>query len=595
MPLSKTKICQNCNIKFTIEPEDFEFYKKIDVPEPTFCPECRMQRRFGSRNHRKLYKRKCDFSGEEIISIFHSSSPYKVYDQKIWWSDKWDAMEYGHDYDFSKPFFEQFDELAKNVPWPSLRIINSVNCDYCNGMINGKNCYMSTGYEAENCLYMDGAAYAKECVDSALTVKCERMYEGNNCNNCYNLAYCTYCDNCINSTFLYDCRNCQSCFGCVNLRNKKYHIFNQPYTKTEYEKEIKKYDLGNYQTLLKVKNQFDRYSLKFPKRWAQVAKSVNVTGNNINFSKNCHYCFYVKEGAEDCKFIHLSGLALKDSYDVLAGGGKSELMYEVDFVIESGNVISSGSLGQCHNLAYTMESYFSSNLFGCIGLRHKKYCILNKQYSKQNYKNLVTKIRKQMINMPYKDKKGRIYQYGEFFPLELSRFGYNETNAWYYCPLTKKQVLAKGYLWRNKDKLDYQPTIKADNLPDHIDNVNDTILKEIIECQNVKSNNCVGSDVYRIIPAELKFYKKHNLSLPRICPYCRYYQRVRGRNMSRLYQKQCMCAGEKSDKSKAGNIYQNTTEHKHKNKPCPNTFQTTYAPDRKEIVYCESCYNKEVS
>jgi len=21
-------------------PEDFEFYKKIDVPEPTFCPEC---------------------------------------------------------------------------------------------------------------------------------------------------------------------------------------------------------------------------------------------------------------------------------------------------------------------------------------------------------------------------------------------------------------------------------------------------------------------------------------------------------------------------------------------------------------------------
>jgi len=586
----KTKTCQNCKSKFTIEPEDFEFYRKIDVPEPTFCPECRTIRRFGSRNHRKLHKRKCDFSGKEIVSIFHSSSPYKVYEQKIWWSDKWDVMEYGRDYDFNKPFFAQFDELAKTVPWPNLRIINSVDCDYCNGMINGKNCYMSTGFEAENCLYMDGAAMSKECIDSTLTVKCERMYEGDNCNNCYNLVYCAYCNNCIDSAFLYDCRNCQNCFGCVNLRNKKYHIFNQPYTKTEYQKEIKKYNIGSYQTLIKIKSQFDKYNLKFPRPWARIAKSVNITGDNVNFSKNCHYCFYVKEGAEDCKFINSSGLALKDSYDVMAGGGKSELMYEVDFVIESGNIISSSSLGQCHNIAYTMESYSSSNLFGCIGLRHKNYCILNKQYTKEEYKKLASKIKRHMNEMPYIDKKGRVYKYGEFFPLELSRFGYNETNAWYYYPLTKKQALAKDYLWRDKDKLDYQPTIKADNLPDHIDNVDNQILKEIIECHNVKSNSCIGSDVYRIIPAELKLYKKMNLPLPRLCPHCRYYQRIRERNPLKLYKRQCQCAGSKS----SNKLYKNTIEHSHKNKPCSNTFQTTYAPERKEIVYCEKCYLKEV-
>ncbi len=41
----ETKTCQNCKKEFQIEPEDFAFYEKINVPPPTFCPECRMIRR----------------------------------------------------------------------------------------------------------------------------------------------------------------------------------------------------------------------------------------------------------------------------------------------------------------------------------------------------------------------------------------------------------------------------------------------------------------------------------------------------------------------------------------------------------------------
>jgi len=154
--------------------------------------------------------------------------------------------------------------------------------------------------------------------------------------------------------------------------------------------------------------------------------------------------------------------------------------------------------------------------------------------------------------------------------------------------LTKKQVLDKGYLWRDKDKLDYKPTIKAKNLPDNIKDVDDSILKEVIECQNA-GPDCAGSDVFRIIPEELKFYRKMNLPLPRLCPHCRYYQRIAPDRL-KLYERKCMCAGTHS-KDK---VYQNTAEHNHKDNPCPNAFQTTYAPDRPEIVYCEECYNKEV-
>ena len=96
------KKCQNCKKEFTIEPEDFNFYEKIKVPPPTFCPECRLQQRMIFRNERTLYKRKCDAPGhfEDIISLFPGELNQKVYDHNYWWSDGWDAM-----FSFSLPLY----------------------------------------------------------------------------------------------------------------------------------------------------------------------------------------------------------------------------------------------------------------------------------------------------------------------------------------------------------------------------------------------------------------------------------------------------------------------------------------------------------
>lgn len=60
------------------------------------------------------------------------------------------------------------------------------------------------------------------------------------------------------------------------------------------------------------------------------------------------------------------------------------------------------------------------------------------------------------------------------------------------------------------------------------------------------------------------------------------------------------CAGTHSqsttnNKQKPDYKYQNTVEHsRHNGRPCPNEFETTYSPERKEIVYCEDCYLREV-
>ena len=108
---SETKNCQNCKQDFTIEPDDFAFYEKIKVPPPTFCPECRFQRRMSWRNMWHLFKKTEERTGEKIFSLFPEESPVQIYEREYWNSDNWDAMEFGKDYDLQRPFFEQFKEL----------------------------------------------------------------------------------------------------------------------------------------------------------------------------------------------------------------------------------------------------------------------------------------------------------------------------------------------------------------------------------------------------------------------------------------------------------------------------------------------------
>jgi len=198
--------------------------------------------------------------------------------------------------------------------------------------------------------------------------------------------------------------------------------------------------------------------------------------------------------------------------------------------------------------------------------------------------------------MPYMDQKGRVYRYGEFFPPELSPFAYNETIAQEYFPLTKEEAEAQGYRWRDPDTKNYTITKLPSALPDHIKDVNDSILKETIGCAHAAppaggcNHQCTTA--FKIIPEELQFYRRMNLPLPRLCPNCRHYERLAQRNPLRLWHRQCMC--DPSTSSGQATKYQNTAKHFHGDKPCPNEFETSYSPERPEIVYCEQCYNAEV-
>ena len=355
---NEIKKCQNCKNDFIVESEDFVFYEKIKVPPPTFCPDCRSIRRMVWRNERALFRRVCDFTGNNIITMFHPEANIKVYDRDIWWSDKWDPRDYGKEYDFSKPFFQQFKELLSRVPLQNLGNTNCLNSTYGNHNADCKNCYLVyASYLNEDVMYSQGASNLKNCLDTYSIQKCEQCYESILSDSMFQTHFTYDSDECINSYFLNKCVNCNNCICCINLRNKKYCIFNKQYTKEEYEENKQEFDFGSFKILKNFKTKYKEFCLNYPHKYITIIKSIDCTGDNIMNSKNTKQSFDLYGKIEDSKFV-AHGLDAKDSYDIYGFGAGAFLLYEgVDVGLKASNnlfcVLNHGSI----NTNYTYMCY----------------------------------------------------------------------------------------------------------------------------------------------------------------------------------------------------------------------------------------------
>ncbi|MEK7187727.1 MAG: hypothetical protein AAB691_02685 [Patescibacteria group bacterium] len=535
-----------------------------------------------------LYSRPCDLCKKSTVSIYSPESGLTVYCVKCWWSDKWDPKDYAREYDFSKPFFTQFRELQQQVPIIALANDNgllggSVNCEYNQDFARSKNCYMVfIAWKLEDCMYSYYLVSGENLVDCLNVVDANSfVYEGIFIENCYQSKYVYYSVAVSDSAFMYDCRDCSDSFMCVGLRHKRYCFKNKQYSKEEYEKILKEYALDTYSGMERAKEEFAPMLQTMPRKFAIFRNTVNSTGDYLSNAKNTKDCFLAQR-AEDSRYVESSDTP-RNCYDLYVGG-ELELAYE-------GITPDNTYLGRFAIFSWKNRDYYyvdgchsSENVFGCVGLKKAKYCILNKEYSKEEYETLLPKIKAHMDEMPYVDKNGVSYKFGEFFPSELSYFGYNESVATDHFPLTQDEAQKKNFNWRKEVSVTTgKETIQSEDLPDAIRDVNEDILKEILACKDCGRN-------YRIVPQELQFYKRMQIPLPRRCFFCRHKSRTLLRNPFQLWSRECLCGGPTSKNE----VYKNTAAHFHGTDSCPNTFETSYAPDRPEIVYCEACYNAEV-
>jgi len=523
-------------------------------------------RRLAWRNERSIYKRKCDKTGREIVSIFSpDKKDYTVYDQQIWWGDTWDAMEYGQDFDPNQPFFKQLGLLNKKVPKLSLNNINTVNSEYGNHVMEIKNCYMSvvTYYGSEDVHYSYGAFTCKNSIDLFISEKCENSYRLIYCDNCYNCRYSQRLNNCTDCYYSIDLTACSNCLFCSNLKHKEYHIHNKKYSKEDYEKELQKYDFGSWEKSKQYWQEFVELKNNSIVKFANNVNCDNCSGDDLTNCKDVKYSFSQKR-SEHSKYS-LRGVNDKYCYDYM--GGDIEWGYEFLSSGYGSSILFCYLEERSANLAYCISCFGCRDCFGCVGLKNKQYCVFNKEYSKESYEAFVAKIIERMMA----DK-----EWGEFYPYQMSPFGFNETLGYSYYPIKKEEALKLGAKWQDDDfgiKFDgkfYEPE-------DDIEEYNksqekrEELLNGVLKCE-------VSGKPFKIVPQELAFYMEQKVPIPRKHYDIRYKENFALQNPRKLWHRQCVCE-EKG--------------HGHEGR-CKNEFETTYASDRPEKVYCEKCYQKSV-
>ena len=554
------RTCIACNRDFTVSVDDQKFLKQLsptiagkveELPLPTHCVDCREQRRLAVANQLFLYKRTCDLTGETVVSNIHPDSPYKVYKQSEWYTDKWDPLSYGRAFDFSRPFFDQWHELSLAIPRPSLftGYQYDENSDYTNHAGKNKDCYMIfDSDENRDCYYSYSINSCVSCMECFRVRKSELCTSCIDSISCYSSAFLQDCDNCSDSLYLKNCISCRHCLMCSNLKNKEYCIENKPVSKAEFEKVREM--LTGRDSLLSAAERFKALALEYPQKYMHGIQNENVLGDYITGSKNAYWCF---DSADmwDCRYIFQGFMPLKNCMDIQECG-EAERLYEFAFVGYGGlsDYFCRHILGGSSYMYYCCFSPHSKHCFGCIGLRHKQYCIFNVQYTKEEYEALVPKIIEHMR------KSG---EWGEFYPINVAYAAYNETLAQEYFPLTREEALKRGYAWRESDPKSFVAATAT--VPDDIASVSDTVTHEMLACNVCRKN-------YRIIPQELALYRQMQLPLPDRCFECRLREKRGARNPRVLWKRECM--------------------------KCRKAIETAYSPERPEIVYCENCYQESL-
>lgn len=540
--------CTQCQKPFEVLEIQKEYLKKTQLPEPQKCPSCRKQARFAFRNERTLYHRKCDLSGKQIISIYHPESPYLVYSPDEWHSDKWDGADYWRDFDFNRSFFEQFNELMLSVPKISRFASQNENSEFTNGAQQDKNCYMIfVSDHNEDSYYSYAIESCSDCIECLNCYKCELCIQCIDCSTSYNLAYCERTHNCSDSSFLYDCKNCKNCFGCFGLRGKEYYIFNQAHSQEDYEAKLKQLKTGNHYSLEKIKAIIaQKVTEQQIHPHYDGNNNENCTGDHIIDCKNCFEC-YDSGNLEDCAHLIFS-FNSKDCFDGHVVVDKCELCYETISTINQYNTQFTFVSFYSKNSQYLDHCHFCEDCFACSGLKKKKYCIFNKQYSKEDYEIMRDKIIRHM------KKTG---EWGQSFPIGLSPFGYNETVAQEFYPISKSEAEKKGWKWFDEDSIKSAYQGPKNEVPEDIAAAENEVTQKIFQCE------CCAKP-FKIIPQEFNLYRKHQLPLPRKCFNDRHLERLKKRNPRKLWDREC--------------------------EKCSTIVKSSYAKHRPEKVYCKDCY-----
>ncbi|MDD2487680.1 MAG: hypothetical protein PHS92_04915 [Candidatus Gracilibacteria bacterium] len=601
--ISEIRKCRWCNEDFAIYSKDLKMLDKLSpiidgekfsLIAPDMCPDCRQMNRLIFRNERKYYNAKCDKCGKNEISIVSPESGKKIMCVKCWQEE--DFSKYSEDYKGN--FNDSLKNLFDKVPYLSRMIINMENADYCNQETDDKNCYLNAGgHFNEDSFYNTYSIHGKDTVDNYWVIENEIVWQSINIYNSSKVFYSQFIEGSHDIYFSNDLKGCKNVIFGHGLVNDEYVYKNERLEKPEWEMKAKEFKdrLKTYDGFLSLIKEHAEFMNIFPRKNVWNLSSENVIGNENTQVKD-GFLVTVGEIGENVRYGHIY-MQIKDSMDIEANGW-SEKSYNVSSSMKmNSGIVVSHNFSESRNINYSYYSNGGSDYFGCFGLNNKSCHILNKEYPKKEYDEMIKKIIIDMIN------EGK---WGNFFDPMLSPYPFNDSVAMEYFPVNKiifiddstkkiikeiisdergrgtvyvlepKKFISDAILdlggdekirirWRTSEtEINVSSsieTIKAEDLPNDISETNEDILKKAIICG-------ASGRLFRIIKPEFDFHKKYGLPLPRVHPDVRHMNKMKRKSGRKIYPRIC-------DK-------------------CSKDILSVHPETSDFNVYCEQCYKKEV-
>lgn len=335
------KHCRRSGEQFVISQAEIELCQRLGAPLPCEHPRERMRRLTAFNNYFNLFSGVCAATGEKIIQMYRPDAPFPVYTVPYWWSDEWDALTFGRGYDFSRDIFSQIKDLRDLVPQPALSVnhVTNENCSFVNGMSYSRNCYLCfLCVNCEDCCYCNSTWRSKDCVDCSSTLDSELCFDCIFASNCYELRHSFNCSGCRESAFLQNCIGCRDCFFCVNLRQAAYCWFNEQLTEEEFRKRKAQIRWDSREELERLRGEFLAFAKKHPQPAIRGASAVDSSGDFLEHCAGAERCFDCSD-LEDC-FNCFKVAGGKSLYDVYTWGASSEFIYNCSRVGTSASRIS---------------------------------------------------------------------------------------------------------------------------------------------------------------------------------------------------------------------------------------------------------------
>ncbi len=436
---SKAIRCELTGEVFEVGGEELDTLLRFDFPLPKLAPSERFRRKLAFRNEEKFFWRTCDETRERVYSVFAPSTAFPVVTLDFWRDKAFNPEQYAHAYDFKRLFVEQLLQLWSRVPRPAFYVKDVTNCVGIHNARKVENSFLvfnaSSVKESFHCNTLWDSSHCADCHFVSASTWC---YECVHCHRCKNLRWSEFCTGCEDSWFLSNCRDCTNCLFCTNLEGKSYHIRNEPVSVEEFEKAVQQLELTAQTKVEVAKEQFEAFLKAHPLPHILSDVPESTSGNYL---VRCNDSLDSFECVESSNLKHCHSLIrARNCYDGIGFGER---------VSDSSLFVSVG--GDAHDLVNCIHCFDnvsrlmycsyceeSSDLFACVGLRGKQYCIFNMQYSKDEY----IRLRDELIAHL---KKREVW--GRFLPSNFSGFPYNHTSASEYMPLTKVSAQMMGYRW----------------------------------------------------------------------------------------------------------------------------------------------------